>query len=462
MSWDWNSLKGNKNKQVQVNKKDNIFQYQECTITSKYDEEKEPMTFASKAKIATGITITIGLVALLACSSMIIENVKAGQYVVKQSAISGDLEVWDQPGWKLQNFADLTFYDRSNQLWFSATKDGVKLPPDQNKSMPIRFSDGGRGWISGSIRYSLPSGDKLLNLHRTYRSATAIHTDLIIPMIQKSINLAGPSMTSKESAAAKRNELLAIIEDQITNGAYRTITEKKVIEDLDGTKKTVDIMVPLKDPHAPNGIARVEESPASKYGIVFSSFAINEIIYEDRVDQAIQKQYELEMEVQTAMAAARTAEQDRKTAEAKGEADKTRAEWAEKTEAARQIVQAERDREMAIITANRELEVAKLQKEQADQIKQAAILKAEGEAKAQELMAQARKKLMEADNALQAKLDAYVEVNRAYADAISKIHLPNVVMTSDGKNSGSNAAMDILDLIKVKTAKDLALDTTVR
>jgi regulator of protease activity HflC (stomatin/prohibitin superfamily) len=117
---------------------------------------------------------------------------------------------------------------------------------------------------------------------------------------------------------------------------------------------------------------------------------------------------------------------------------------------------------MAIITANRELEVAKLQKEQADQIKQAAILKAEGEAKAQELMAQARKKLMEADNALQAKLDAYVEVNRAYADAISKIHLPNVVMTSDGKNSGSNAAMDILDLIKVKTAKDLALDTTVR
>ena len=167
------------------------------------------------------------------------------------------------------------------------------------------------------------------------------------------------------------------------------------------------------------------------------------------------------MEVQTAMAAARTAEQDRKTAEAAGEANKTKAEWAEKTEAAKQIVQAERDKEMAVITANRELEVAKLQKEQASQIKQATILKAEGEAKAQELIAQARKKMMEADNALQAKLDAWVQVNQAYAEAIKEVKLPQIIMTSDGK-ANTSSATDILDMIKVKTAKDIALDVSVK
>ena len=451
MAFEWPSLLNKKSEEYSTPKKQKQFNY-----------EEEKMSFASKAKIAAGITLGICLVVAAICSSLLIENVPAGKYVVKQSVVSGDLEVWDTPGLKWQGLGQLTYYDISRQLWFSATKDGSKLPPELDRSILTRFSDGGNARISGSIRYSLPKGDKLLALHKTYRSADSIHTELIIPMVQKSVTLTGPSMTSKESAAAKRNELLAVIEDQITNGAYRTVIEKRIIEDLDGSKKSVDVNVPLKDSNAPNGIGRVEESPAAKYGIVFSSFAINDIIYEARVQAAIEKQYELEMEVQTAMAAARTAEQDRKTAEATGEANKTRAEWAEKTEAARQIVQAERDREMAVITANRELEVAKLQKEQADQIKQAAILKAEGEAKAQELMAAARKKMMEADNALQAKLDAYVKINEAYAQAISQIKLPQVVMTSDGSKSGSNSAMDILDMIKVKTAKDIALDTTVK
>ena len=312
--------------------------------------------------------------------------------------------------------------------------------------------------ISGSIRYSLPAGEKLIALHRTYRSAQAIHTDLIFPMIQKAITLAGPSMTSKESAAAKRNDLLAIIEDQITYGAYRTTTEKRVIEDLDGSRKTVDIMVPMKDPNAPNGIARVEESPAAKYGIVFSSFAINDVIYDDDVDAAIRKQYDLEMQIQTSMAAARTAEQDRKTAEAAGEAAKTRAEWAEKTEAAKMIVQADRDKQMAIIQAQKNLEVAELAKKEADELKQAMILKAEGEAKAQELMADARKKLMEADGALEKKLEAYVEANRVWATAVANIKLPSVIMS--GSETSSNG-LELIDILKVKLAKDLSLDPSI-
>ena len=418
----------------------------------------EKMSFASKAKIITGSILLIGVIVIAACSSLIVENVPAGRYVVKQAAISGDLEVWNEPGWHAQNFGDLTYYDISNQLWFSATKDGVALEGENNKAMPIRFSDGGKAKISGSIRYSLPAGEKLIALHRTYRSAQAIHTDLIFPMIQKAITLAGPSMTSKESAAAKRNDLLAIIEDQITYGAYRTTTEKRVIEDLDGSRKTVDIMVPMKDPNAPNGIARVEESPAAKYGIVFSSFAINDVIYDDDVDAAIRKQYDLEMQIQTSMAAARTAEQDRKTAEAAGEAAKTRAEWAEKTEAAKMIVQADRDKQMAIIQAQKNLEVAELAKKEADELKQAMILKAEGEAKAQELMADARKKLMEADGALEKKLEAYVEANRVWATAVANIKLPSVIMS--GSETSSNG-LELIDILKVKLAKDLSLDPSI-
>ena len=158
------------------------------------------------------------------------------------------------------------------------------------------------------------------------------------------------------------------------------------------------------------------------------------------------------------MAAARTAEQDRKTAEAAGEAAKTRAEWAEKTEAAKMIVQADRDKQMAIIQAQKNLEVAELAKKEADELKQAMILKAEGEAKAQELMADARKKLMEADGALEKKLEAYVEANRVWATAVANIKLPSVIMS--GSETSSNG-LELIDILKVKLAKDLSLDPSI-
>lgn len=450
-------------------------------MMKRYSDEEISVTRFLTWKRSIGILIVFCVILCAAFSSWIFENVKAGQYMVKQAAVTGELTVWDTPGWKLQMCGDLTAYDISNQLWFSNTKNGVMLPPDKDRSMPIRFADGGKARISGSIRYSLPTGEKLIELHRKYKNCSTIETELVFPMIQKSIVLAGPTMTSKESAATKRNDLLAIIEDQITNGAYKTVVEKKLVKDIDGTSKVVETLVPLKDPEAPNGIARVEESPAKKYGIVFSSFAINDIIYDANVDEAIAKQYRLEMDIQTAMAAARTAEQERKTAEAAGEAEKTKAEWAERKKAAQVIVQAERDKQEALIKANKELEttrinvlrekeaaiiqaqkeleVATLQKQKAEEIKQATILKAEGDAKALELEAQARKKIMEADNALQAKLDAFVKINEGYANAISKIRLPSVVMSSDGKMN--NAANDLIDMLKVKTAHELSLDPKI-
>jgi hypothetical protein len=83
----------------------------------------------------------------------------------------------------------------------------------------------------------------------------------------------------------------------------------------------------------------------------------------------------------------------------------------------------------------------------------AETLRGEGEA--------ARRKLvMEADGALEKKLEAYIEVSKYYADAIARHQgawVPSIIMGgSDGKTGAS--AMDLISLLTAKAAKDLSLD----
>ncbi len=387
----------------------------------------------------------------------LVVDVPAGRYAVKQSFGTGELTVYNQPGWKPQMMGDITWYDRSNQLWFSPHKVGDKVV---DHSLPIRFSDGGTAKISGSLRYDLPDGEKLLALHRRYKSAQAIERELLIPVIQKSIQLSGPTMTSKESAAARRNDLLTIIEDQMVNGVYKTTVQRVQVDDLaseDG-KKWVDVLRPVEDKSSPNGIARAEVSPIQSAGITISAVAITDIKYDEQVEAAIKKQYELEMQVQTSKTAAITAAQNAQTAEAEGKAAKTRAEWAAKEAAEKEIVAAERDKKIAETEAAKKLRVAELDKQTAQNEKDAAILRAEGEATAKAKLAEAQKKQMEANGMLEQKLAVYREVNLAWAEAVKSIKLPTVVIGNNGNGQGgsSEALAQLLNLIGAKQAADMA------
>ena len=77
--------------------------------------------------------------------------------------------------------------------------------------------------------------------------------------------------------------------------------------------------------------------------------------------------------------------------------------------------------------------------------------------------AERKKLVMQADGALDPKLKAYIEVNAKYAEAIANYKgdwVPKVVM---GQSAGSkgNGAQDMIDLLSVKTAKELGLDMSV-
>ncbi len=165
-------------------------------------------------------------------------------------------------------------------------------------------------------------------------------------------------------------------------------------------------------------------------------------------EKQIQQQQQAIMAVQQAIVNARKAEQDTLTVEQQGKAEAAKAKWAQEVEKATAVTSAEKDKAVAVTQAEKNKEVAQLSLDTAKLAAQETITTATAGANA-------RKMAIAADNALQARLDAYVEVNKAWADAASKQRqTPEVVMGGTTGNSTSS----LMEMMAVKAARDMAVN----
>ena len=391
-------------------------------------------------KIGALIGIVIAVIFCVSMIQGIVETVDAGEIVVKQGFFSGELTFWKDPGPKLQMWGKCTHYKKSSQYWFSSKTDqGAQA----DQSIQMRFADGGHGKLSGSVRYNLPADDVSLKmLHERYGSQEAIDQALIRTTVEKVVYLSGSLMSSTQSFAERRNELLGFIEDQAAHGVYRSSSHcEKAPDPVTKQEKTV-CRVDLE--HDDKGqLARVEHSPLEAYNITLTSFSINELKYDKAVDDQIQAQQSAIANIQTSAAQARQAEQGAITAAKNGEAAAATAKWKQEVIKAEKVTEAEQVKE-----------VARLAKEAAEFKKQERILLGEGEA--------ARKRaVMIADGALKKKLAAAVEIHKNYADAFSKQSLvPGIVMGGGGGNAMSNAS-GMVDLMMASLARQLDLNMSV-
>jgi regulator of protease activity HflC (stomatin/prohibitin superfamily) len=402
-----------------------------------YNETRfERETTVSTKQISTLIASLMAVVLITIFGFNMFTTVEAGEVVVKQGAFDGKLEVWTQPGMYCRCFGKLTSYRKTDQYWFSKEKSEGK-----DESIKVRFNDGGHGNVSGSLSYNLPiDRDRMVKLHTAYGSMEAVEHRLIRQVVTKAVYMSGPFMTSRESSAERRPDLITFISEQIARGVYKTQSEEiKQLDVLSGQEKTVRTVKPVPDQSKPGNFIREESSPVEEFGIQVYNLTINNIDYDETVEKQIKAQQEALAAVQTQMAQARMAEQKLLTTQSEGKAAAEKAKWEQEVEKTKAITLAQQEKEVATLA----LETAKLQK-------QKEIALGEGEA--------ARKKLvMEADGALAQKLDAWVKVNQAYADAMSKQpQVPSVVMGNSDSKSTSTA--DLLQLMAVRSARDLSVE----
>lgn len=390
------------------------------------------------SRIGTLVVAGVLLLFALFAVGSLVEVVGPSEYVRIQYP-TGAYQWYLTPGPKPQWFGDVVRYTQRGTIFFKNTED------TGDDRLPIVFNDAGKGFISGSINYELPADEMKLNeIHRRYPSQPTLEESLIKPALNKSVYLTGTLMSSYESYKDRRSQLVQYVDDTVQNGVYQTDSrEVQVPDELDPTRmKRATVVEILK---ADNGqFLRADQGQLNTFSIRTFNFAIEDLDYDEQVDAQIKGQQQITMQVQTAIAQATQAVQQKLTAEAEGAATAAKAKWEQETTNARIVAEAD-GRRLASVQ----------DKLAAEQERAARILRAEGES-------QARRLVMSADGALDRKLLALERINQMWALSFEKGTRPLTPSIVMGGGNGANqnaisAGQELMNLLTIQTAKQLGV-----
>lgn len=399
------------------------------------NEATEKLSRVRFAPLLIGGAIILGTIVAL---PNMFENQYANEIMVIQSPISGDLTCTIEAGYKWQGFGRVTKYPRRTSYDFSQMGQQV------DTSKKLRFNDGGHANLYGSINWEMPLDCKnVVEIHKTFGSAEGVESQGVSKMIDLAIYLSGPLMSSTESSGERRGDLTQMINDQAQNGVFQTVTRLvEVVDPISNEKKHQNVVEVAKDE---KGLPKRQQgSILQTYGIKLQPVSIKEIKYDGIVEKQIAERQAATTQVQIAQANARKAEQNAITIAKEGEATAAKAKWEQETIKAKLVTEAQQKLEVAVLGAK-----------EAEAFKKEQILRGEGEA--------ARKQLvMNADGALDQKLEAYKEVQKVWAEAFGKYQgqmVPSIV-TGSGVSNGSaaNNMQGLMEIMAAKAARDLSVD----
>ncbi len=373
---------------------------------------------------------------------------------------TGTLVVRFEPGYYALWFGSETVYRDVITFDFDKTDSITEASIDQ-PGISVRYQDGGTGTIYGKARFDLPKDEMtMLELHKSFRSNNGFAQKLLKTVTEEAQNLTAGLMTSEEAYTEKRGTFIEWSRDQLQKGKYKTRLEETSETDAT-TGKVITKKVPVID-YDETGKPIHLDNDLQRYGVSVSGYQITDWNFEKKTLDQISAKREATMAIITAKANAERARQDAITAEEQGKAAVMKAKYEKEVEKERAIVDAQKMKQVAVISAAQKVDVAeqtKLEAEQkklaANEYKQEQVLRGEGDAAYKRLV-------MQADGALQQKIDAYIQVNERYAEALEKQKwVPEVVMGTQNNQTGS-AATDMMNLLMLKTARDLNLDMKMK
>ena len=388
------------------------------------------------------ILMILGVVGLVAFSigGQLVDTVRSGSYQIKQAAVTGTMSAKMTPGLWVQLFGDITTWPKAETFYFTA--DSVE-GGRQDDSIEVRFNDGSLCHISGTLRIVLPTTEEAavaLVTRYGYRNYDEMEQKLVLPVVRNALRLTANLMSARESYSEKRTDFIFWAWDQVQNGLYETTEETRKVTDIvsgEQVTKTFKIIKLGTDSQPLH-----QHNPLAGLDIHLANFEIKEFVYAEKVQEQIATQQEALMSVATARAQAQQAEQEALTKEAKGKAKVMEAKYEEEEIKVRAVVQAEM-----------QLEVARLEKQAAEEKKEREILLGQGEAERKRLV-------LQADGALAQKLAAMIKINDSWASAYSQRPVPALVMggESGGTDTGTTEFAQMMQLL---VANQLGLDLSV-
>lgn len=342
-----------------------------------------------------------------------------------------------------------------NQISVTYQSENANLDLEDNGievgQIMIRFSDATTANVKGITQFILPSDEKeMILIHNTHRTPQSLVVKRLAPYTKECLQSSAQLMSSEKHYGGGRAQMAQDFMDQLKEGVYLLMTEENLVYDsLEREKKRVyqtEIQFDKK-----TNLPRRKTSSIKEYGITVADAAITDVDYEDKVDQKLVKIIDAVTKSSISKQELMTAQQQTLTAKAKGEQALVEIEYQQKQEQTKQVVEAET-----------KVKVAEQDKLQQKIAYEGAILEAKKIKELADAQAYARKMIMQADGALEMKLNAQVEVQKAWAEAFAKYTGAVVPQIQTGAGPTTNGALSFMDIMTAKTARDFALDMKPR
>ena len=348
------------------------------------------------------------------------------------------------------------------------------------EAFPIVFLGNVDAKVESSARFRLPGGDQFLKIAQEYRNPENFIKTALVPAIKETLQATASLMSADDFYAGARSEFAAEFENQLNDGLYlikrkeirgprghlpsqtailQAGTEQGNFGDNNASQFVTEKVMDSK------GIPVRKQQQFRKYGVEVVEARITNVDPNPQYKQRMVKVQQALAELAVARQNRLKEEEEKLLVTARGEKEVEARRQETLRDQIEQTTQAETEKQLAVINAEREKQRAEIEKQTAELLRDKASITAQATKITADAEAYARKAVIEADGALQPKLDALVQINKVWAEAASQAPVPGVMMGGSGNGASASRQDEIgqlMGILATKAARDLSLDMKVK
>jgi regulator of protease activity HflC (stomatin/prohibitin superfamily) len=305
-----------------------------------------------------------------------------------------------------------------------------------------------------------------------------LNTELV-PAFKETLQATGSLMSAEEYFSGGRTDFNSEFENQMANGIYLVRRkEVRVTDETQSRKASADasqgqnqdafgddekVIFKVEKRYGSDGQPLRKTQNFTRFGIEMVAARVTDMIPNEK----FRKRMEAKQDASAKRAVnreQRIEEEERKLLViAQGEREIAQEQAAAKKVQIKSTTDAETSKRLALIEANKKLEQAQVDKETAQVRKEQAEIDAERIKTLADAEAYQKRAVLEADDALAQKLDAWVTAQKHWAQAFANRKVPTTIFGGAAGGSGSDTdVQNFMDIMTMKAAKDLSVDTNIR
>jgi len=348
----------------------------------------------------------------------------------------------------------------------------------------VRLADNWTGDVTQTTRFGIPQdSEQFIKMARDFRSPERLINTTLKPAVTASMDSVANMFTMEEYyAGGKRDTFKSEFTNAVEQGRARVrqvklnqsggvVPNRAAASDSEVTENTAIVgdtdvrsVVIEKLTDAAGNDIRIPHA-FMDYGVNVASAILENVDPDDEYERQIGERKSAASRRVVAREQRLEQEEQRLLAIQEGSTNIAKRQAAAQVEQIQQTTEAETQKKLTLIGAERIREEAEIARQTAVIQLERARVDAEAVTVTADAEAYAKEAILTADGALQQKLASWVEAQRVWADAASKINVPSTVFNNGGIEGVAGNALGTVDqfmqMMMMKTAQDLQVDPTI-